>query len=277
MPTLAIAKLPTKPVARVVNAPGAERIIRAWDDACGSIDTAKNKALFFGFLLMEQRNALLGGRNAFDSNKQDDEKISVWLERNCPKIALRTAQRWMQAAERSSLAIGDAPIIEIEGVIVPVSQMLFAPEAELPAKALKYRLEWFEWAADKTIKDCLSAVAFEGEESKRITLAHNGKNAKNAGGGGDRKDFKKFIKTKLAHIGTFLFVPKKATSSKPPHFRDFPSDEQAQIVALFLAAVKKWPVWILKPLAQAIAKELKMGDEERSVRNQAEAEEKGAK
>ena len=170
-------------------------------------------------------------------------------------------------------AIGDAPIIEIEGTVVPVSQMLFAPEAELPTKALKYRQEWFEWAKDKTIKDCLSAVTFEGEAAKNITLAHNGKNAKNAGGGGDRKDFAKFIRTKLQHIGTFLFVARKSTTNKPAHFREFKSDVSAKIVAHFMGAVKKWPRWLLTPLAQVIAKELKLTDEERAVRNEQEKEE----
>jgi hypothetical protein len=160
--TTVTLKQPTKIKMELVRAPGAERILQAFQDAQGAVEKATEKVLYFGFLMLEQRDALNGGRQA-NQHSAESNRITVWLERTLPSIPLRTAQRWMQAAERSLAAVGQPPFIEVGGTVVTASQILYSPQAEVPKEAQKYRQAWFDWAEGKTLKDCLIPLIFQAQ------------------------------------------------------------------------------------------------------------------
>ena len=89
----------------------------------------------------------------------------------------------MQAAERAAriglhLVSADifAPVIEIEGISIPLSQALTAPEAELPPRALEFKQAFFDFMADKTISEAARAVVDGESPGGRLSRAAGGKN-----------------------------------------------------------------------------------------------------
>jgi hypothetical protein len=256
MPTLTHEKnlRVTAPQGRglTANAPGAARINEEYKKANSKLQGARDQVLLVGFLLMEQRTALFGNRQN-NQHTEDSDRWSIWLEKNCPEISVRTAYRWMDAAERSALAIGSGPIIEIDAQTMPFSSLLSMAEDELSVQGRELRQLWFDFIQDKTINDCLNAVIDGEKDPHAITRAHNGKHAKNAGGGGDRKNFVGFTGVALRKLTTFF--SHKLTPA-----------EQAKIVASTGAALEKWPKWLLEPLAEMAKKEAKLSDEERAAR-----------
>ena len=236
---------PTPRNAAVV-ANGSEQIIAAWNAAQAAAQTAVDKALICGQLMVEKRDSI-DGSQSFDRTKPDHSKFAFWMEKFCPQIPRGTAYRWMQMAERV------AECCRIESGETPLSLVYTAPEKELTAKALEWRQAVFAFIEGKTMKECLAGVVVEGDEAHRITRAHNGRTAKGAGGGGNRKNFVGFIGVKLRHLTTFL--NQKLTPA-----------EQSKISASFAASIQKWPRWQLEELAENLKTELKLSEEQRAGR-----------
>lgn len=236
--------------------PGAARINQAYAEFC---ESTVHKALVIGQMLREQRDAENGKGN--NQHADDNGSFGTWLKDNCD-VDRATAYRWMEMADRAITAgwtslLGhaaiEAKVIDIGGVEISFSQILSAPDKELPKEALEARQLLFDFVGDKTMKECMALVVVEGKEPHSITRAHNGKTAKGAGGGGDRKAFAQFTATKLKHITTFVNS-------------NMPLQEKASIIKAADAAAKNWPKWFLEALLDPIKRELKMDEAVREAR-----------
>ena len=165
--------------------------------------------------------ALNEARDAFRRRRGEGGEFAEWddgsgwqefVEKNIPEVHYTTAWRWMAAAanvftvvEDKTYEIGDSPgdrVIDVEGI--PVSEMLNTPDDELPKGAREWKQAWFDFTANKTIKQCLAGVFVDGDDESRSKHVFSGLTARGAGGGGDRKDFAKFTLKKLAHLSTFF-------------------------------------------------------------------------
>lgn len=243
-----VTKLQQFPASAVP--PEAERILRAFDDAHAKRGAAVQATFICGLLMCEQRDKV-DGAESHDRTKPEHSKFAFWMEKYCGRIPRSTAYKWMDFAERvcrhSQEKLGDGP------TAIPLSMALTAPEAELPKKALELRQSVFLFMEGKTMKECLEAVAADGDEAHRITRAHNGRNARGAGGGGNRKNFTGFLAVKLRHATTFL--NQKLSNA-----------EQAKMGASLCAAIQKWPRWAVQMVADQAKAEMKLSDEERAGR-----------
>jgi hypothetical protein len=203
---------------------GEERILQAYREAIAAQVNYALKALICGQLMLEYRAALqmtshrekssaltnssLSYHNWTDRTKPRDQQFIAWLSSR--DIAVPTAYRWMEAADRvSRLQLGllmsdELPShIEVEGTRVPLSVALTAPEAELPEAALKYRQDVSNFMADKTLAEACSA-ALDGESpAHRITRAADGKR-KGGAGQPDRKDWPEFVFRKFGELAEHL-------------------------------------------------------------------------
>lgn len=228
----------------------AKRILEAYAGVESAKQTAVDRALICGQLLLEQREAI-DGAQSFDRNKSDKSKFDFWMEKYCQEIPRRTAYRYMELAVKVVAYSG--LVLDVDAKVSPLSMALTAPASELGKKELEWRQMLFEFTKGKTMKECLAGVVVEGDEAHRITRAHNGRNAKGAGGGGNRKNFVGFTATKLRHITTFL-----GNKLSPA--------EETKIGASFCASIKKWPRWLVQVIAEEARAEVKLSDEERAGR-----------
>lgn len=165
--------------------------------------------------------ALNEARDAFRRRRGEGGEFAEWddgsgwqefVEKNIPEVHYTTAWRWMAAAanvftvvEDKTYEIGDSPgdrVIDVEGI--PVSEMLNTPDDELPEGAREWKQAWFDFTANKTIKQCLAGVFVDGDGDARASHVFSGLTSPRAGGGGDRKDFADFTLRKLKHISTFF-------------------------------------------------------------------------
>lgn len=245
------ATRPTRP-------PGAKRILAAYEDAQRAGETAVQKALICGQLLIEQREAMSfchDGKNLpwQGRKKPEADQFVVWLADNCPAIPERTAYRWMKAAERSFAVLKLPHHFDIEAEVIALSSILTMPRAELSASAAKAQQLWLDFTADKSLADCLRDVIDGESPDHRIARAYNGKYANHSGGGGDRKEFEKFAALKLRHLTTFLRAK-------------LHTNQKGLIVSAFNAALEAWPRWALEALSDKCRAELKLSDEERGAR-----------
>lgn len=248
--------------------PVDQQILAAYQDAVAHQNTAAIKMIICGYLLIEKRNAMLPQchsgtpvkiRENGQFSKNPEGRFDEWIE--ATGMTKRTAYRWMEAAERVGHCQLNVPLamelpstIDVEGVAVPLSQALTAPEDELTAAALKFRQGVFEFMADKTLSDALNA-SLDGESpAHRITRAHAGK-TKGGKGQQDRKEFEKFTATKLGHLSTFFRQKLSQT-------------QRALIIAAFHAALQAWPRWLLEAVADKCRTELKLDEIQRAARTE---------
>lgn len=226
------------------------------------------KAVIAGFALLEYRaflgsngrtshsgtSSLIHGRNQHSEGVGFD----AWLREN--HLAKSTAHRWMEAAEAVARLLMRvptghpwAPVIEVEGEVISISQAMSAPEAELPPPALEFRTELLEFMADKTIADALSAAIDGDSPASRIARAGNGKHA---GGhhGEDRKDFVLFgaraLKNFLAHVGA-------RDGKQGGHFEALSPTQRNQVCEYVGLTLKGMPDEMLEYARDAAAQELK--------------------
>jgi hypothetical protein len=242
--------------AKAKQGPGADRINQAYEDF---LNAAVPRGLIVGQLLIEQRHALLSsGAGWMNPHKAVGDQFAAWLEKNCPKITARTAYNWMKGAENTAKAIFpkrtdelvESGCIEIESEVIPISTVLLENGG---SRFLELKQQYFDFAAEKTMKECIGGVFLDGNDPTSITRAHNGRTAKGAGGSGDRKAYAQFTATKLKHITTFVNS-------------NMPDGERVQIIACTMAAQENWPKWYLKAIVEKAQKELKLSDEERAAR-----------
>jgi hypothetical protein len=243
-------------------APKETQVIAACKEALNAQNDYALKALIAGQLLLEHREAIAPSRHSGATGKfvakTDEESFTKWIEKQ--GVAVRTAQRWMQAAERvcrAQLGIPMhetfSPVIEIgNGQTMSMSQALTLPEGKLAGPARAFRQGIFDFMAEHTLSEAATAVVDGESDGKRITLAAGGKK-KGGKGSGDRKAFDVFAKTKLKHLTTFMG-------------RKLTVNQKAQIVAAFDAALEQWPRWIVEGLAEKCRSELKLAESDRSAR-----------
>lgn len=204
-----------------------EIIRAAIDDAMLAAETAVNKAIHVGQLLIEIKPSIGHGN------------FQEFIAENFPRISQDTANRWMKAAANVVAQV------ELPATDIPVSRLLSAPAADLSPADREAQQLLFDFTANKTIKECLAAVVVDGDEPHRITRAANGKKL---GGskGEDRKDFPKFIGEKLSDVAA--------------HLKSWPSYTAGQTedtLAKFKSFLGKCPTPLLSHLKAQIDKELK--------------------
>ena len=208
-------KHPAKYVPSSLAVQSDEAIISACQEAASAEVNYALKALFAGQLLIEKRHALAitchGGKSYAmrDHTKPESAQFGKWLE--SVVIASRTAYRWIDCTERVmrhhlGLTMGDdlPAAIEIEGVAMPLSQVLMLPEARLPAAARKLHQDVFDFMQDKSLGEAARA-AFGGDSAaSRITRAANGKTRGGTHDADDRKDWPKFVGVSLKTLNSHV-------------------------------------------------------------------------
>jgi hypothetical protein len=183
------------------------------------------------------------------NNQYSETTLTAWFEAN--KISRASAYRWMDLAERVargrvglSAAAPFSPVIDVEGVVVPMSQVLTAPEGDLPDKALEFRQGVFTFMQDKTLREAaMSALAGESP-GHRYTRALAGK-TKGGTRGEDRKAWPTFIAEKLSDVSGHL-----------SHWKQFSTGQKEQTEEAFKRAIEKWPTPLLEALAKGLKTEL---------------------
>lgn len=244
--------------------PTADKVII---DACAAAADAEvnyaTKALIAGQLLSEKRHSLMtchDGKSSWtDKNKPDHQQFGLWLSTH--GIPQRTAYRWMECAERvlrlHSGATMDQewqPYLDVESQVIPYSQVLTLPEADLPERARTLRQNVFEFMEHKSLGEAARAALDGHSPGKRITLAGNGLSKGGTHDHDDRKAFDKFATVKLQHLTTFFD-------------RELTTAQQGRIAAAFEAAMERWPTWILEVIRNKAAAELKASAIERATHN----------
>lgn len=166
-------------------------------DALKACDNAAQKCLAAGQALNEAK-AVYGHGDFMET-----------VAKLVPEISHKTATTWMRAAENITHAL---PPLDGTINIESISELLSTPDSELNAAAREWKQGWFDFTADKTIKECLNGVLVEGDADHRIDRAINGKTK--GGSGGDRKDFPLFVAVKLKDMGVHLGHWKNMTETQ---------------------------------------------------------------
>ena len=161
------------------------------------------------------------------------------VEKYIPEISRQTATTWMRAAESVTRALGFPAVIEIDSVVTPLSEILAGDRSKLSKAGQKLAQAWFDFTEHKTIKVCIAGVVVDGDPDSRIVRAINGKMAKGAGGGGDRKDFPTFIGKKLSQLTTHLQSYKNFTGPQLERVEQLTKQNFAKMPSGYLELVMK--------------------------------------
>lgn len=222
--------------------------------ALNSVENAKQLCMMAGQMLLDAKGQMEHGE--FDD----------YIAKTIPEVSPQTCRTWMRAAANIAKAL---PPLTVD-VEVTVSQVLSLPDDELTEDQRKYKQAWFDFTADKTIKECLNSVTVYGDDAHRVDRAINGKTkgGKGSAAAGDRKAFEKFTATKLGHITTFLTIQKKALGAgkKVVGWRELSPVQRTQIGAAFTQFLMTAPDWLLDIMGDQIKQETKMSAAERLSR-----------
>lgn len=216
------------------------------------------KAAMAGMMLLEYRDSLRachngtsGANTALKHNKSTpkEDQFKPWLAAH--GIAERTAYRWIEVAERVArlqlqlpAAADFRPAIDVEGVVISLSQALTTPDAELPQKALQFKQGFFDFLQDKTLAEAARAAVDGESPGSRITRAGAGK-AHGGSRGEDRKAWPTFIAKKLSDASSHL-----------EHWPQFTAGQREITQDALRNAFEKWPTGFLEYAQKAIKAEL---------------------
>src|SRR5579859_5905174 len=155
----ALAPNRAQAVTRPASSSRAEQINEAYERADNIARAAVKEALICGQLILEQRASMFAGddHDWNDPDKPNNRKFTKWLETNCPKVSISKAYRWMKiSANVMASAYGDQLKAITNGALdsIPISEMLVAEPAELPAKVVEWRQTLFSFIEHKTMKEC---------------------------------------------------------------------------------------------------------------------------
>lgn len=197
-----------------------QRIRTVVQEAIDAVEHATQKCLTAGQLLNDYKEKVGFG------------SFMEWRREAFPKISDDRFERWMRAAANVARAL-PAPAIDVTSEVIPLSEIISTPDDELPAAALQWKQQWFEFTADKTIKECMEGVCVEGDEAHRADRAINGKTK--GGAGGDRKDFPLFVAVKLKDMGAHF-----------SHWEAMTQAQKAEVITNLSAAIKGEAVTLRK-------------------------------
>ena len=201
-------------------------------------ETAVQRALYCGCLLLREKEEGKHGN------------FLAWIEENLPEISIRTAQRWMECAQR---AIADSGVRKALPETIEIEEVFATQESDkLPEAAREGHQLLLDFMSNKTLKDIMAGCVVDGDDPHRISRAAGG--MQKGGAGGDRKAFDEFISRGLVGIASHLDHKLSA-------------GQQARISAAFDAAVQAWPRWLMEVVSEAIKRETKRSDIERLGRN----------
>jgi len=224
--------------------------------ALSSVENAKQLCMMAGQMLLDEKANIEHG------------DFQQHIAKLIPEVSYETAKVWMRAAGNILKALPDQ-VIDVEAI--SVSKILSLPDAELTPDQRKYKQAWFEFTADKSIRQCLDSVTVYGDPAHRVDRAVNGKTkgGKGSENAPDRKAFEKFTAIKLGHITTFLTVQKKMAGTGKKKIvgpRQLSPVQQAQISAAFINFLETAPNWLLLTLHDKINTESKLSEVQRYSR-----------
>jgi len=222
-------------------------------------EAVARRAIRCGQLLIERREALMAGQTAWkDNTKPTEDQFSTWLTRVVPELSVRTAYRWMEAAERTQAALAAKWPKELD---LPTSQVISADGGDtLTGPARQAHQLWLDFTGNKTIADILRDVTLDGDKPHRITRAHAGQAC---GGytGEDRADYPAFLGRALVSaiyaIGERVQRADGRRGSVGGHWYALADDQRAEVKEWLTDFCAGCPVEVLKHLRDASAKELK--------------------
>ena len=205
-----------------------QTINRAIDDALASFEVSRQKCLLAGQMLIEIKPLIPHGQ------------FQSYIERNFPRIAYPTANRWMAAAENIVKFLPPP-----ESMVLDISVLLTSDAAKLSAPDAKYKQMLLDLNGNTTLKDAANGVFNEGDEAHRIKRAVNGK-IKGGKGTIDRKDFPTFIGRKLSDLSTHL-----------RGYNAFTAPQLERTELLFKQNLAKFPSPVLELITKICREELK--------------------
>lgn len=211
-------------------------------NALNAVDSARQQCVIAGYLLTETKAALPHG------------DFEDWVATNIPEISHQTATTWMRAAASVAKALDFGPTIDVESISIPISKLLSAPLDELPEAAHEFRQAWFDFTADKTIKDCINGVTVDGDPGHRVDRAINGK-LKGGTRGEDRKAWDKFIASHLSDVTGLLGCNEKDREKRWTHMTPL---QRTRIMDAYTLALQKYPAALLEHITQQAKAELKL-------------------
>lgn len=176
------------------------------------------------------QKCLAAGQALNEAKEYSNGDFMETVAKLVPEVSHKTATTWMRAAANIARALPPMPdCLDIESI----SELLSTPDSELPAEALGWKQGWFDFTADKTIKECLNGVLVEGDDDHRIDRAINGKTK--GGAGGDRKDFPLFVAVKLKDMGVHF-----------SHWAGMTETQKTEAKTALVAAIKGEPMNLRK-------------------------------
>jgi hypothetical protein len=186
-----------------------QRIHDAVNGALTAVENAKQKCLAAGQMLNEIKESLPHG------------EFKLWRQKHLPQISDDTAERWARAAQNIARALPPPRALDVQASVA-----LTTPDDDLSETARKYKQDWSDFTANKTIKECLNAVFVEGDPAHRVDRVLNGKLKGGTNPYDDRKDYPLFIAVKLKDMAGHL--------SHWPNMTDL---QRSEIEQIFRAAI----------------------------------------
>jgi len=210
-------------------------------DAHAQRDLAVRKALRVGAMLIALKPMV--GHGSFQE----------FLSTTFTEVKYDTLNDWMNTARNviaanheqlSQLGFGNS--IDVETSVVSLAGALNgSDDGALSAKEREAKQLLFDFTSGKTIRECLAGVIVDGDETSRITRAHNGR-SKGGHNGKDRKDYPTFVGRKLSDIVSHL-----------AHWPTMTGAQQAAIESIYKAHLSKLPLEAVTFLKKLAAEELK--------------------
>ncbi len=141
--------------AAVEETESAAQISQAFAEAKGQMETAIRKVLVCGLMMIDQKARCKHG------------EFGPWLEKHCPEIQWRTAQRWMETSDVVvSISQIRHRVVFASGGEIPLFRLLSMPASELPAEGVEIQEKVFSLVDGKTQKQ-LQLAWKDTEPAKR--------------------------------------------------------------------------------------------------------------
>jgi hypothetical protein len=167
-------------------------------------------AILAGQKLLEDRQVLSLRHDGATPTEawENDKTFKEWIGEKIVVISWRTAQRWMQAANRVMCIVlehhhSDPPLtVAMDGRVLPISDVLTAPESESTEAMRTFQETFKTFLGDRTLIEVAASVVDGESEGSHITRAANGK--LKGGRGGNRRAYAQFVACHFKQISNIL-------------------------------------------------------------------------
>jgi hypothetical protein len=251
------------PLQPAIVSASEDHVIAVCQAALEAVDDCVRKAVLAGFFLLEYRQQILTAH--CEPGKTNDghqlikhgrytppeQNFSLWIESN--GIPISTAKRWMCTAERIArlelkldMENGFVPFLNVDNLVVPLSQALTAPENDLPQRALEFRSFVLRFLKDKSLAEAARAAIDGDSPANRVTRAGGGKlRGGKDSEGRNRRDFPRLVSERMHELSAHL-----------RHWNRMTPSHREAILDKIVVGCEKWPTPVIEHLAKAIKLEL---------------------